>query len=750
MRSCRVGSSPSPPHPPTPTSLHQPHQPLPDLSAARRTLKDVFGFEAFRPQQEEIIANLLQRRDTVAVLATGAGKSLCYQLPALLFDGLTVVVSPLISLMQDQVDALRQLAVPAVYLNSTLDYGSYLATVERINAGAVKLLYVAPETLLRPEILVMLDHCGVTCLTIDEAHCISQWGHDFRTEYRQLHTVRQRYPQAVCLALTATAAPRVQRDIAQTLGLRDADTFVASFDRANLYLAAQPRTAGLRQLQIFLAAHKDHSGIIYCATRKHVDTLVAQLETLGYKALPYHAGLDDATRARNQRAFVRDDVPIMVATVAFGMGIHKSNVRFIVHYTLPPSIEHYYQEIGRAGRDGLPADCLLLYSTHDVQVQLALLEEGAESERPGRQARLQAMMRYAQGGECRRKPLLAYFGEIYRPETCGQCDACRYGSEDRLKTDVTDDARAFLQCVLQTGEHFGIAHVVLVLRGSQAQRVRQFRHERLSTYGAGKHFPEKQWKALAQQFIQQGLVAQDMEHGTLGVTAKGKAVLAQGEKVLVFLELGDQASADGKPAYDEALFELLRRLRRQLADAANVPPYVIFSDRSLADMATFRPHSAQSFLAIDGVGQVKLERYGEPFLAVIGAYCAEHGLVERPIVASDPVLAASGGSGKRRFVEVGDLFAAGASIVALQEMYGVKQSTILNHLYDYVRAGGRVDAERVLAVSRLPIELQNQVMRIFAEIGAERLTPVFEQFAGAIAYDDLHLLRLVYRARQVA
>lgn len=719
-----------------------------DLVRARTTLKQVFGFDSFRPLQAEIVGSVLAGCDTLAILPTGGGKSLCYQLPALLLDGLTVVVSPLIALMQDQVDALHQLGVPAVFLNSTVAYADYVAAVGRLRAGRIRLLYVAPETLLRTEMLLLLDQCHVVLLTIDEAHCISQWGHDFRQEYRQLVAVRRRYPAAACLALTATAAPRVQRDICAMLDMEDAACFVASFDRANLMLTARSRLDGLGQLREFLAAHVEQSGIVYCSTRRQVDQLVQQLNAHGYRALPYHAGLDDRTRAANQRAFVRDETPIMVATVAFGMGIDKSNVRFVVHYNLPSSIEQYYQEIGRAGRDDLPSDCLLLYSQQDMATQTRHIDEGAEMEQPGRRARLQAVMRYAQAAECRRKPLLAYFGEVYAGDNCGRCDACVQGIDAGIKTDVTDAAHRFLACVQQTGERFGISHVVQVLRGSQAAKVLKFRHERLPTHGAGRDLSEAAWKALAQQLLLQELLNQDMEHGTLSVTPRGRERLANRERVFAAIETVrtvETAPSAAMPPYDTGLFDALRALRRTVADDENVPPYIIFSDRTLAEMAGWLPQTEAAMLAVSGVGQVKFTRYGLRFMALIRDYGAKHNLnaPTQPASASQVTVAAP----KRRWMEVGELFAAGTGVQALAEMYGVHRRTIVKHLCDYVQAGNRIDPAQVSVVSELAPEQQEAILQAFYRSETPHLTPIFEQFGGKVSYDELSLLRLVVLAR---
>lgn len=708
-------------------------------------LKTVFGYDSFWPLQGEIIDNVLARRDTLAVMPTGGGKSLCYQLPALLFDGLTLVISPLIALMQDQVDQLRALNVPSAFLNSTVDYRSYVETMDAARSGRIKLLYTSPETLVRPETLVMLDQSRLDCLTIDEAHCISQWGHDFRPEYRQLLPVRRRYPQAVCLAFTATATQRVRQDIAEQLGFEMANTFVASFDRANLHLACRPRSDGLGQVQAVLEAHRDQSGIIYCATRDTVDNLAARLSELGWPALPYHAGLDDATRQRNQRQFVRADVAIMVATVAFGMGINKPNVRFVVHFNLPKDLESYYQEIGRAGRDGLSSDCLLLFGPQDALTIHHFIDQGAASERAGAAARLQAMLRYAQTGDCRRIPLLAYFGESFDGAPCGACDNCQRERAGGEMIDLTAPAVKFLSCVKETGQIFGVSHIADVLRGSQAKRVLQRRHDRLAVHGSGREHSDRQWSRFGQQFIAAGLLEQDMEHGSLRLTAAGREVLAGNRRVLVAAPELPAAAPAEVPPYDAGLFQALRELRRELADAANVPPYVVFSDRTLVEMATYCPQTPQRLLDMDGVGQVKLDRYGQAFLAVLREYCAVHGLAERPKAPHAPP-ALTGGLAKRRFVEVGELFAAGYSIQQLQAQYGVQRSTIMGHLANFLRQGGAVDGQRVRAASALTPEQQAQVLALFDELGADALGPVFQALDGAISYDELHVMRVVYFA----
>jgi len=709
-------------------------------TSARDILKDVFGYDDFWPLQAEIIDNILRKQDTLAIMPTGGGKSLCYQLPALIFGGLTVVVSPLISLMQDQVDQLHEWGIPAVFLNSTLGFEEYIHTTRRVRQGATKLLYLAPETLLRPETFLLLEQSQVDCLTIDEAHCISSWGHDFRPEYRQLLSVRQRFPEAVCFALTATATPRVRQDIKEQLAIEDADEFIGSFNRKNLFLEVLPKVDGCAQLLSFLDDRRSQSGIIYCATRRQVDELSAVLQDAGWSVLPYHAGLDTATRRRHQTQFSHDDVQIMVATVAFGMGIDKSNVRFVVHYDLPKNIESYYQEIGRAGRDGLRADCTLFFSYGDVHTIKHFIEQMEVSEQRGANLRLRALIRYADSKTCRRKPLLRYFGEPYDAASCTMCDNCQ--SEKKDLVDMTIQAQMFLSCVKRTGERFGITYTVDVLRGSRAKRILDNRHDKLSTHGIGRDYSKKEWTNMAHQFIEQGLLIQDMDHGGLKL-APGAHDVFRGKKVLgTPLEKGVRRARSRKerPEYDAALFELLRNKLKELAQAAGVPPHVIFSDRSLAEMATYFPQSTDSFSTMYGVGRLKLKKYADHFLPLICEYCDTHQISERRKLRSSPADPRTGSRTKH----IAQAYQSGRPIVALAEELGIKPRTVLDHLYKYLREGNELRTDGFLELSELPAETQSQVLNAFEAHGSDFLRLIYEALEETISYDELKIMRLVF------
>ena len=600
------------------------------LQTPLEILKNVFGHEEFRSLQEQIINHILNRHDALIVLPTGGGKSLCYQLPALIFDGVTVVVSPL---MQDQVMQLQERGIHAVFLNSTLSHPGYVATMQRVKRGEIKLLYVAPETLMRPEILLMLDESNVACLAIDEAHCISQWGHAFRPEYRQLISVRERFANAVCVALTATATPRVQEDIKQSLKIQEDSEFIASFDRENLFIAVEPKLDSSNQTLEFLNAHRNESGIIYCQRKKQVESLSRELVEHRISARPYHADLDDETRRQNQEAFINGDTRVMVATIAFGMGIDKEEVRFVLHAGLPKEPESYYQEIGRAGRDGNRAECLLLFSYGDVDTIHHFIDQDAPSEREGALKRLRMLVDWATSIECRRKGLLAYFGEGYENQNCGMCDNCRNVEMERV--DLTIPAQKFLSCVFRTKQIFGEAYIIDVLRGSKAQKVIENGADKLSVYGIGAEYSKEQWKRLALQFVQQELLNRNPQHGSLRLTRKGWAVLRDKEQFWGFPVNSsnhiDEESSNTTPKesseYSHELFEQLRTTRRELADAGDVPPYVIFHDKTLQEMAAQLPQSVETFMQIHGVGAAKVQKYADVFLPIICAYCQEHGLM---------------------------------------------------------------------------------------------------------------------------
>ena len=591
-------------------------------------LQNVFGHEEFRPSQEEIIKHILKGQDALIVLPTGGGKSLCYQLPALIFDGLTVVVSPLKSLMQDQVMQLEQRGIRAVFLNSDLSHSEQETTMQRVIQGEVKLLYLAPETLVKPGTLLKLDRSNVSCLAIDEAHCISQWGHDFRLDYRELDSVRERFKSAVCVAMTATATPRVQEDIKQSLNFPKGSEFVDSFDRKNLFIAVEPKVELLTQTLSFLNKNSEGSGIIYCQRRRQVESLYQDLIEHGISALPYHAGLDIETRKENQEAFMNGDVQVIVATIAFGMGIDKADVRFVLHAWLPKNPESYYQEIGRAGRDGLRSECLLLFDYEDADIINDFITQGAASEQEERFKRLQALVSWATTTECRRKVLLAYFEEEYKEPNCGMCDNCRKIDEERV--DLTKSAQKFLSGVYRTNQIFGEVYIIDVLRGSKQRKILDNEHDQIKTHGKGREYNKEQWRYLVHQFLRDQLLERDPRYGSLRLTEKGWAVLKSREKywgfpvniVNTITEI--ETDTHNEPnTYAPELFEQLRTKRKSIADQERLPAYCIFHNRTLQAMANQLPQSVEEFRKIYGIGSVKTQKYADDFLPIIRAYCEE-------------------------------------------------------------------------------------------------------------------------------
>lgn len=606
------------------------------LSRADGFLRSVFGFESYRPYQREIVEATLSGRDVLAVLPTGGGKSLCYQLPALVLDSLTLVVSPLIALMHDQLTALQELGIPAAVLNSSLDPDQYRTAAERVRSGEARLLYAAPEAMASGRLASVLADRPPGLIVVDEAHCISQWGHDFRPDYRRIADLRARFPKASCLAVTATATARVREDIERNLKLVEPALFVSSFDRPALNLRVEPKTDAKRRLLDFVRARKGGSGIVYCLSRKSAEETAELLKKAGIRTLPYHAGLAKEEREANQEAFIRDDVDAIAATVAFGMGIDKPDVRWIVHWDLPKDLEGYYQEIGRAGRDGGSADCLLLYGRGDLIKMRRFLDADADEEsggsagegERGAHERLEKMAAYAETESCRRAFLLAHFGERYEKGNCGACDNCLRDPADL--TDYTVPAQKFLSCVVRLGGRFGAAHAVDVLLGSKSEKIERYGHEDLSVYGIGKELKREGWMELSRRLVASGHLESVPPYGVLAPTEKTRSFFKNGDRYLTrMIETAGKGrtarsagrisaeTAKAPTAESEELFDALRSLRKTLADSAGVPPYVVFPDRTLREFSRHAPKSVEDLEGIFGVGAHKAEKYGSAFVARI-------------------------------------------------------------------------------------------------------------------------------------
>jgi ATP-dependent DNA helicase RecQ len=593
------------------------------------SLKKHFGYDEFRPLQQEIVSDALAGRDVFALMPTGGGKSLCFQLPALLRDGLTIVVSPLISLMKDQVDALQTSGIAATFLNSALDRHEAVERLRGLNRGEYRMLYLAPERLMLDGFLERALNWNITQIAIDEAHCISEWGHDFRPEYRELKKLRRHLPDVPIMALTATATKRVRKDIVDQLHLDNARCYVASFNRPNLTYRVVPKSSPYEQVLRFIRSRPNESGIVYCASRKTADSLATKLNGDGVKAKPYHAGLEAKERTKHQELFLRDDARVITATIAFGMGINKPNVRFVVHHDLPKNIESYYQETGRAGRDGLPSECVLLFSASDVVKQRRFIEEKSEREQRIAQEQLRDTIHYAETRDCRRATLLKYFGEEF-PAPCNGCDNCL---EPRETFDGTVPAQKFLSCIQRvrqkSGFSFGLNHIVDVLNGAATEPIRQRGHDQLSTYGIGQDLKRGAWLAIGRELLRLGLVtAAPGKFATLELTEAGWAALRERKQITLTKPYDVQEKKRskrraGEIECDEALFEKLRILRRKLADERDVPAYIIFSDVALREMARAYPTTTAEFSRIPGVGQQKLRNFAEPFTTAIAEYLAK-------------------------------------------------------------------------------------------------------------------------------
>ncbi len=699
-------------------------------------LQKYFGYTSFYPLQEEIINEALSRRDVFVLMPTGGGKSLCYQLPAMLLDGLTIVISPLIALMKDQVDGLLADGIPATLINSSLTYSEIEARRRSLASNEIKILYIAPERLVMPEFMQFLQGLKIALFAIDESHCISEWGHDFRPEYRQLNMLKERFPSVPVMALTATATAVVQEDIIKQLKIADGKTFKASFNRKNLYYQIRPKENPYQQLLRYLDGKKTDSGIIYCQSRKTVESVAGSLKSEGYRALPYHAGLPSEARSENQERFIRDDVEIIVATIAFGMGIDKPNVRYVVHYDLPKSIEGYYQETGRAGRDGLKSDCILFFSYGDkykIEHFIKLKED--ENEREVAYKQLRELTNYCEGNVCRRKTLLAYFGEEFSEQNCGSCDICLEPKEQFEGTVVAQKA---LSCIYRVGERFGVNYVIDVLLGSKNQKVLQNHHDEIKTFGVGREYSKIQWQTFIRELVQLGYARlEGDEYPILKLGEKSRQVLLQNEKVSLTKPVEKhfiQKVAAGDN-YDRVLFDRLRALRKTAADKEGVPPYVIFHDTSLKEMSISYPGSQADLRKISGVGEMKLKKYGDAFLKEINDYCTQHGIKQKPNALKyqeAPIKQQKSLTTQVTF----DLYKQGLSIREIAARRGLAPSTISSHLERLIMEG-----ETVVLDSLMSPQKQQRIRQVCLEMDTELLTPLKEKLGEDYSYEEIRLVR---------
>ncbi|MCX7418234.1 MAG: DNA helicase RecQ [Planctomycetia bacterium] len=714
------------------------------------TLQRYWGYDGFRPLQEQAMQCALNGRDSLVIMPTGGGKSLCFQAPAMCLPGIAIVVSPLISLMKDQVDALKTCGIAAEFINSSMSAEDRLRVATEIRAERIKLLYVSPERLVQDKTIDFLKGLKISLFAIDEAHCVSEWGHDFRVEYRQLRVLRTSFPEIGIHAYTATATERVREDIVASLELRDPELLVGSFDRPNLIYKAERRSKGLAQVGEVLDRHRGESGIIYCTTRNDVDKLHQALNELGMKTLPYHAGLPDHERRKNQEAFIEERVDIIVATVAFGMGIDKSNVRFVLHYGMPKSLENYQQESGRAGRDGLEADCTLLYSGAEfIRWKSTLDELPSDGARQAATQSLEAMSRFCTGAICRHRVLVNYFGQDLpsgQAESCGACDVC-LGQLD-LVPDPMVLAQKILSSVVRQGERFAMTHTARVLKGSKEKYVLQFGHDKLSTYGLLAAEDQKTICDWIEQLVGQGFLKKAGDYHDLKVTPEGWALLKGNATPRLIqpataTKTKTQAAVieDSWEGVDKPLFELLRDLRRTKADELAVPAYIVFTDTALRDMARRRPVTLDGFRHVKGVGEKKLADFGEIFITCIAEYCREHNIASDILVPDAPIKSApkparplsdsldgpsASAIGSFRF------FRERKSVAEVAAIMNRAVSTVGGYLTEFIRHEQITDPTPWVEAT-----LVKQIEDAALEEGLDRLRPIFDRFTGAVSYEQI-------------
>ncbi|WP_027857104.1 DNA helicase RecQ [Marinobacterium jannaschii] len=699
------------------------------IDRAREILRDTFGYDDFRTPQDEVIENLASGRDVLVIMPTGGGKSLCYQIPALLRPGVAIVISPLIALMQDQVSALSQWGIRAGCLNSSMDFQLLSETEHQLRCGQLDLLYVAPERLLQPRTLELLQQCQLALFAIDEAHCVSQWGHDFRPEYLQLYRLGELFPGVPRIALTATADERTRQEIINRLELRDAVQFIQGFDRPNIrYRIGQKDRAKDQLLHFLRDEHPNDCGVVYCLSRKRVEETAAFLCEKGFNALPYHAGLNNDIRHHNQHRFLSEEGVIMVATIAFGMGIDKPNVRFVAHLDLPKSIEAYYQETGRAGRDGQPADAWMVYGLQDVIFLRQMLEssQGNDLHKQVERQKLEAMLGLCEITSCRRQTLLAYFGERDH-QACGNCDTCL---EPVPVWDGTEAARKALSAVYRSGQRYGVTHVVDILLGSNNDKLKSLGHHQLSTWGIGKELDRNQWRSVFRQLVARSFLNVDAQgHGVLQLTDKCRPLL-RGEQTLELRRDGrkqsryrkEQVPQNKLEAEDFALWNALKARRKSLADEQDVPPYVIFHDATLMEMVMYRPGNHQQLRKLNGVGERKLELYGDPFLAVLEEFAK-----------------APDNSGAAQVSESITLYQTGMTVEQVARTQKLSVNVIYGHLAQGIRAGQLLLRDVVELPDNELSHIQQVMLECQREAG-QSLKPVYDALAGVY---EMGILRCV-------
>ncbi len=706
------------------------------------TLKTVFGFQSFRPNQESIIKNILDGMDVFAVMPTGGGKSLCYQLPATVMHGTAVVISPLISLMKDQVDAAVENGIQAAFMNSSMDAGEVTDVYRMLKYSKISLLYIAPERFAMPHFLERLKTAAISLFAIDEAHCISEWGHDFRPDYLGLSLIPEMFPGVPVAAFTSTATQRVQDDIINKIGLRNPHIVRASFNRPNLFYEVKAKSRVELQILEFLRDHPDESGIIYRTTRDSVMDTANFLKSKGIAALPYHAGLSTDERKKNQEAFNRDEVQVIVATIAFGMGIDKSNLRFVIHADLPKNIEAYYQETGRAGRDGEPAHCLLFFGMGDIpKIRYFINEITDDGERYIAIQKLNQTVGFASHNVCRRRQLLGFFGEDYPRDNCGACDICS-GSVEQI--DITTDAQIIMSALSRTGQRFGIGYIIDIVTGADTKRIRELRHNEIKTYGAGKGRDKKYWRSVVDEMIAQGAVMQEGDpYPVLKITQKGSHILFGKERIMALRKEKAKAKTAREryefEEYDRTLFERLRNVRKRIAEEQKVPPYIIFSDRTLHEMCRRFPSTLSDIRKISGVGDAKLERYGEDFIKEIKFYLDENPGISISGEESGDLGCAVPIQKKKKGETVEEtykFFKGGMSLEDIAKRRSLSPSTIASHIERLILDGRAINMDRLVDPGK-----RLKIQEFFQSIEGWNLNPVVEHFNGTVSYEEARLVR---------